>query len=230
MKPVGVEDGHFMRAAGWRTLVGGHPIFVAAMCWCAGLLSADQARADAIEVDHAGTVVRYITFDPKNPPADMPKLKPDEDAFTRFDFWIDTQFSYRVDKPGADHIPTATIRSAKVSLTLTIDIYLPTDATAKLKAHEEGHRNITDQTYADADETVRAWLEKVVGTKQKIEKGKDHAKLIKELAAECARNYHSKVTARATRVNDIYDEITAHGRKAIPEANAIAQAFATADK
>jgi len=183
------------------------------------------ARAEKIEVEQQKPVVSYITFDPAHPPADMPKLKADEKAFCAFSFWIDTNFSFRIIDGDETEPQRLTIRAAKVTLKLKIDVYLPKNASAKLKAHEEGHRHISERVYEQAEQEARKLLAGYVGKTFKLEAGADPQAFVQEAARACTDGYHKQVTERSVRVNDRYDEITAHGRKPIAEQKAIELAF-----
>src|SRR5205807_9265441 len=132
-------------------------------------------------------VVEHRTFDPAHPPADMPALKANEAAVTQALFNCAVESSYRIDdrrRHDGRCSVSATITSVKMTVELKIVIWLPRNATEKLKAHEEGHRRINEQIYGDAERIARTVTQRLDG-KQIAAEGEDCSKAEKQ-AVEAA--------------------------------------------
>ncbi len=187
-------------------------------------------------VKHPVEVVRR-TFDPANPPADMPPLSGNEAAVTASHFAVKTSVSYT---PGSTKKKsggwTSSIRTQGIGLELNckITIWLPKGASAKLEAHEEGHRQITEKIYLTAHTVAKGLADAYVGrgaTGEGATKEAATQAALKSLMQTLADQYLNDTNGRVGRVGGAYDELTAHGTKASPaEPEAIRLAFAREDK
>jgi hypothetical protein len=192
--------------------------------------TATQAAADAVVIERLPPEVQTRTFDPKNPHADMPALRPGEAAVTESNFSCQTVIAATIESqlPSAQGC-TATVRIASVKTTvkLGITIWLPVNGTKKLTAHEEGHRIIDETFYAGAEAVARRLSSAMVG-QRRVGKGVDcdtaAQTAIKEAGDQLCGDYMTAVQYPATRVQELYDEITDHGRSRIKEAAAIKRA------
>lgn len=187
-----------------------------------------------VTVDKKPPVVMRRPFDPAHPPAEMPPMQPGEAAVTQSQFDCSINLTYTVigRKTTATGQCTTSlqVKGVAVNLELKTTVWLPTAAPAKLAAHEEGHRQIDERIYADADKAARE-----IGTALDGEvlegEGADCAaaesSATRSAADRLCRDYLRRVAGRAGRVGEIYDQITAHGTRAKPaEREAIQQAFA----
>ena len=200
--------------------------------WMAVLVLAVQAHAD-VRITRERPMVQHKTFDPAHRPADMPPLKGNEAAVTQSTFECRVAVNYEVlsRKPEGGRC-TASIRLEGVQMTLQLKIviWLPERAPAKLKAHEEGHRQIDQRVYEGAEQIARQIARAIDG--QTITGEGDTCDAAEKQATQVAsgklcRLYIEKVAKPASRISDIYDRITAHGTRADPaEEEAIRQAFA----
>jgi hypothetical protein len=195
-------------------------------------LSATPTSQPTITLDRQPPTVERFTFDPANRPDDMPKLQPNEDAVCQFDFQCGAQFksiteSQRDVSSGVE--VTVRIETMSITLTLVNRIWLPRNATAKLRTHEEGHRIINERIYESAGEIAEEIARRIVeqpwtATGETVELASSNA-LRSALRAFC-KEYHERVADRAYRIGVIYDELTRHGRRMRPtEAEAIDMAF-----
>src|SRR4051794_38883619 len=105
-----------------------------------------------------GVDIERVMFDRNNLPPDMPKMRPGDAAFTQFNFNCAVRVSYRLlssvtVKDGSE--VKAEIGKISVTISLTNKIYLPNGATAALRGHEEGHREINERVYRDAETAAR---------------------------------------------------------------------------
>ena len=179
-------------------------------------------------------VVERRTFDPAHRPADMPPLKGNEAAVTQSTFECGVGVNYQVvsRKPEGEHCATSIrLQDVQMTIRLRIVIWLPEGAAAKLKAHEEGHRQIDERVYQGAEQIARQVARAIDG--QTITGEGDTCTAAEKQATDTAagklcRLYIEKVAKPASRISDEYDRITAHGTRADPgEEEAIRQAFAT---
>lgn len=201
-------------------------------------VSAVSALTSPIQIDRRPPTVQRIVFDPARPPADMPRLDAGEAATCQFNFQCGARFQsvteQQIPLPGGRVRAVVKIESMAITLTLENRIFLPRDATAKLRAHEEGHREINERVYESAEAVARAEAQRVLGQTWEGEgesaDAAAQAALQQALRSFC-RAYHAQIADRAYRVGSIYDELTDHGRRLNPtEREAIDLAFNRADR
>jgi hypothetical protein len=163
--------------------------------------------------------VKRHRFDPDRPPTDLPKLNPGESAVTTSWFEIRAEFTGEVTdqsrQPSGAVSAKLRVESIKVRISLSIDIWLPFDASQELRDHEEGHRKLNEAYYKDAEDTARKVAESYIGkTVTGAGRSLDAAtqagveKAIKELT----EGYLKATHVPAGRANEIYDKLTNHGR------------------
>src|SRR4051812_17321850 len=101
-----------------------------------------HAASDAgVKLNIHRPVVRDRTFDRNHMPSDMPKLHNNEAAATVSEFAATTDVQVLVlDKSEGDKGCNATVKVTGVTFepSLAITIWLPNDATQKLRDHENG--------------------------------------------------------------------------------------------
>lgn len=210
------------------------PAVVLALAGLVLVLPAAVARGE-VKVEKKPAVVEYKTFDPANPPSDMPKLNEGETAATTYAFGCEGAVSVEMTQrilPNDKSFITYRVRKVTATLSLHIVVWLPEGANDKLKAHEEGHRQIAEKTYETADAVVRKVALKIDGRRvggdgsslEAAEKKANEA--IASLNNQLTVGYREQVTGPTDRVQVIYDELTAHGTKPTPdEPTAIKLAF-----
>ena len=205
-------------------------------------LRAAVAAQDEITIDRKEPTSERILFDPKSPPPDMPKLKAGEAALCQYNFDCKVNLGYEI--VSEDHAGggsgngtahgavtvAAKLRRVRVTITLHSRIYIPRGANAKIRAHEEGHRIVNERAYEEAQAAARAAAMEVLtqtwtGTGDTPDAaGKDATD--NAVKALCD-GYLSHTAAVASRVGDIYDELTRHGTNLrLKESDAVEQAFA----
>jgi len=211
-------------------------VAILALLASVAIARAQDAEQAAVVIEREPPTVETRTFDPKNPPATMPALRPGEAAVTESNFACQTLIGATV----TDQLPsrdgcTATLRitSVKTSIKLGIVIWLPVRGSKKLTAHEQGHRTIDERFYADAEAVARRLSQELIG-QRRVGKGADcdaaAQAAIKEAGNQLCAEYMAAVQHPAARVQEIYDEITDHGRNRIGEAEAIKRAAARQQK
>jgi hypothetical protein len=168
------------------------------------------------------------SFDPARPPATMPKLTPPESGVCHFEFTCDAGLGVFVDQTAPNTVEVE-VDSVDMVLDLTIDIWAKNGAPAKLRQHEEGHRQICEHYYQNAAEIARRLAKAMIGRKATgTGRTKDEAtsNAQQKLLSELNLAYMNETRVRCSACQVRYDAITNHGLKPIGEADAIAQALA----
>jgi hypothetical protein len=190
---------------------------------------------ERVAVDHQPPTWKRVDFEPGKVP-DGVKITAGEAAVTRFDFQCGAFFQWAIERSARERgewVVSVRPTHVRVKLTLENTLFLPTNATPKLEAHEQGHRTINDAVYQQAAAVARQEAARVLGrswtgtgaTEDDAVKAAGRAALEDFCAA-----YHRQISDKAYRVGQLYDEITDHGRLPIKEATAIDRAFAAWEK
>ena len=165
------------------------------------------------------------TFDLAKPPANMPPFTPGEDAECDSEFLSDATAAAQGRQTDATH-GTFTITQVKVTLQLNVTIWDPIKVTQHVSEHEEGHRQISEYFYQNADKLAQRLAAPYVG-KQLVLNGSDlHSELSKALQiidSDITNEYHKKLNPEPTQLR--YDAITNHSRNEVPAKDAVAQAL-----
>src|SRR5690348_16907789 len=96
-----------------------------------------------VKVTRTAAAVTPRSFDPDHPPKEMPPLSGDEAAVTQSKFACGVKLDVEISQVG-DEKPTAKIAGVDATLRLDIIEWLPTHVSAKIRAHEDGHRQISE--------------------------------------------------------------------------------------
>jgi hypothetical protein len=117
-----------------------------------------------------------------------------------------------------------TVSEVKMTLQLTINIWVPEGATEHVIEHEQGHRQIAEHYYQTADKVAEqiaaAYLGKQVSASG-VDVNAEVNKLLQQMGAEIAAEYSKKLNPDLAQ--NRYDDITDHGRNAVSAAEAVAQ-------
>jgi len=196
-----------------------------------------SARPDYLRgfrVEKTPPVIVRKTFDPRNPPKEMPPLGPRADAVTHFKFGCATSASYettarRPDRRAGSCTATARINELTARLDLEITIWVPNRARQTLVDHEEGHRVIAERVYETAEKAARAEAAKWVGRSVTGKAANCAAAVdtaVRDANHRFCQGYLEATSGWSGRVGDLYDDITDHGRRRRPTAEeAIELAF-----
>jgi hypothetical protein len=187
--------------------------------------------AGALTLHMSPAVVDRVMFNRDHPPADTPTLKPGEAALTRSEYECSVGVSYemiRRQRVGDHWHAVVRIRRVDLSLKLTDTIFLPMAAPVLLRAHEEGHREMNERIYREGEAVARSAAAEVMSK----EWGADgpNADSAGNAASDAAVHqfctvYLDATSGRASRLGDIYDRFTSHGRNQVYVANAIRLSF-----
>ena len=199
---------------------------VALAVWFAA--SAFGAEEHPVTVKQNPVKVAHRTFDPKRPPAAMPKLNPSESGVCHYEFTSDAGIGVFVDQIDPRTVEVE-IDSVDIVLDLPITIWVMNGAPQKLIQHEEGHRMICEEYYKNCAAVARDLGQKMIGRKAKgtgrnKQEAQENAQ--QKLLTELNDAYFKATRYRCRICQDHYDEITTHGLKPIAVPDAIAQAKA----
>ena len=193
------------------------------------LVAPPPARAaqppDAVKITKMPVKVQHRTFDPRRPPREMPELKPPENAVCASDFLSDASVGGQAAPTDATHA-TLTINRVEVTLQLNITIWVPQNPPQTVVEHEEGHRQIAEYFYKNADAVARLVAQPYLGKTIQVS-GRDLRKAVSvalgKAGEEITNAYNKGMPVELAEAR--FDEITDHSRKDIPVPDAIAQAI-----
>src|SRR5438309_2558280 len=145
-----IEAGGNMSPRGsiWLCVLLG--VLVAGGLGCGTRSSLRQSEAPAAIVDKLPVAFANRTFDPANPPADMPPLGTGEQAECDSNFLSDASVGGETQQTDARHA-FVTITQIKIALQLNITIWAPANVSSHVMEHEGGHRQISEHYYETAD-------------------------------------------------------------------------------
>ena len=198
-------------------------LFILALgVWQLSSRKPDAADSKPQIIKQAATVTRH-TFDPAAPPADMPPLVAPETAECDTDFISNASVSGRSKKLDSTHAEV-TVTGVKVMLELKIDIWVPLGATQQVIEHEEGHRQISEYSYRDADKVAEQVAAEHIGEKMSVSGSDLEAEIntaLQKIGAEITAEYNRKLNPNA--VQQRYDDVTDHSRYDIAASDAVAR-------
>ena len=166
------------------------------------------------------------TFNPKKPPKEMPALRPGEAAVCESKFLCQVQVEVEISSAPGER-PECKITGIKSELRLDVVIWLPNDATHKIRVHEDGHRQISEHFYARAEQVAKKLGEKYVGQELEVKSAEpaDTRPAIQRVASEFCQEYLGAIEVPSEKVQMKYDQLTDHGRNKLSEREAIRRAL-----
>ena len=183
------------------------------------------AEPPQVEIVKMPAQVGTRYFDPERPPSDRPPPTGPEEAVCVGDFLSDASVSGQVLQIDATHAK-GMINRIKVTLQLNITTWLPNSPQKRTVEHEEGHRQIAEYYYRNAEAIARRIAEPYLGKTIDLS-GDDLRKVlsvaIDKIAEDITSEYKRQMPVETTQ--NRYDVITDHSRKEIPVPDAVAQAL-----
>jgi hypothetical protein len=189
----------------WKSLPSPHP----------------SPPAPALTIEKLPVVLTSRTFDPAAPPADMPPLGAHETAECDSNFLSSASVRGISRNSDSTHA-TLTITNVRVTLQLKINLWLPKDAPQNLIDHEDGHRQISQNTYDTADQLAQQIASAYIGKQIEIT-GPDledaSNKTLQQLANEITSAYGKQLNPDPPQL--LYDSITDHARNGVVARDAV---------
>jgi hypothetical protein len=189
---------------------------------------APRGEFPGVTVDKQAENFAQRTFDRSDPPADMPPMTPGEAAVCDSNFISNVSVGGRAEKTDDTH-EIVTITQVHVTLQLAITIWAPADATQHVIEHEEGHREISEFYYRDADKLAERIAAGYIGKKDLVHGADLNAAFntwLQQEGADITDEYDAELNPGPTQLR--YDEITDHARNDVVAKDAVAQAIAEA--
>jgi len=189
-----------------------------------GAASREQGGDEsAVTIDKEPVNFATRTFDPANPPAEMPPMSAGEEAVCDSNFLSSVSVvGQSLETDGAREL--VTIRQVKVTLRLNITIWVPIDATQHVIDHEQGHREISEYYYQGADKIAERIATAYIGRRQLVS-GADlqdeSNQWLGQMGNEITDEYNTELNPNPAQQR--YDLMTDYSRNQVVAADAVAQ-------
>lgn len=200
-------------------------LILGALVWRNRSSLAQSNQTPAVSVDKQPVNFANRTFDANNPPTDMPPLTTGEEAECDSKFLSEASVAGQTQQTDATHA-FVTITQIKVALRLEITIWAPAGASQHVIEHEQGHRQISEHYYQNADEAARQIATKHMGQQVEVtgaDLNAESNKLLQQVATEITNEYNRELNPEPTQL--LYDRITDHGRNEVVTNEAVAAAI-----
>ena len=165
------------------------------------------------------------TFDPSNPPSDLPAMTPGENAECDSDFESNASVAGQTQPTDATHA-ILTITKVRMTLQLNITIWLPTGVTPHVVEHEEGHLQISEAYYRTADKVAARIAAGFLDRQVEItgnDLNAESNKALELMAHEITATYEKELNPEPAQL--LYDSITDHSRNEVVAKDAVAHAL-----
>jgi hypothetical protein len=187
--------------------------------------SAPQAPQEKPVIEKQPEVFTSRTFDRTLPPADLPPLAEGEAAECDSTFMSKASVAGRSEQSDDTHA-VVTFTHVQITLQLKITIWVPSDSSQHVIEHEEGHRQISEFYYKNADQLAERIASKYLGKAVSIAgpdlKG-EFDKLLQRAGTEITDEYRRELNVQSKQLR--YDAITDHSRNDVDARDAVAQAL-----
>ena len=181
--------------------------------------------ASALAITRQPVVAAVHTFEPSAPPPEMPPLAQDEQAQCDSYFVSNASVAGKSEKIDATHA-IVTVTRVQMTLQLRINIWVPQGVSQKVMDHEEGHREISEHYYQNADRIADRIASGYVGQQVPVsgaDLGAEINKVLQNLSAEITAEYSRKVSPEPAQQR--FDDLTDHARNDLPATDAVLEAL-----
>jgi hypothetical protein len=182
-----------------------------------------QAVMSAPIIEKQPVVFTQRTFDPQNPPQDMPPMSPGELAVCDSNFLSVANVTGNSRQNDATDA-LVTVSQVKVTLKLNITIWVPNDATQHILEHEQGHREISEFFYQTADKIAEQIAAKYLGRQVQVSGADLNSaidKALQQMGAEITQEYDKELNPEPAQ--ERYESITNHGGNDVDAKDAVSQ-------
>jgi hypothetical protein len=171
--------------------------------------------------------VRFVnrTFDPANPPPEMPPMTPGEAAVCDSNFVASANVSGNMHATDGTHADV-TVTQVKISLQLNITIWTPAEVSPRVMEHENGHRQISEHYYENADKVAERIGATYLGRQIEVagaDLNAETGKQLQQMAAEITAEYGKELNPDPAQ--ELYDTITDHSRNDVAVQDAVTHAI-----
>ena len=153
----------------------------------------------------------------------MPPLSPGEIAVCDANYVSNVSVAGQGRQTDATH-EIVSITAVKANLRLVVTIWLPEGASQHVAEHENGHRQIAEALYQNADKLVTQIATAYIG-RQDLVSGADlnseFTKLLQQEGAAITDEYNKQLNPEPIQLR--YDSITDHSRNDVSASYAVAQ-------
>ncbi len=174
-------------------------------------------------VEKQGEDFASRTFDPANPPADMPPMSPGEAAVCDSNFTSGVNVSGDTRDTDSTH-EIVTITQIRVTLGLKITIWLPAGAAQHVIEHEDGHRQISEFYYRDAGNIVQRIAAGYIGKQETVSATNMNGQAdvwLQQMGKDISDEYNRELNPDPAQQR--YDLITDYSRNGVAAADAVGQ-------
>ena len=200
-------------------------LVIACLSWWALSCNRPLKKTPAVTINKQPVNFALRTFDPANPPPDMPSLNYGENAECDSDFLSNATVAGQTHQTDATRA-TLTVAHIQMNLRLNVTIWVPNGVTSHVSEHEEGHRQISEYYYQTAEELAERIATTYVGKQVEID-GTDlqaeSNKFLQQTAAAITADYSRELNPGPTQL--LYDSITDHSRNQVVVKEAVAHAI-----
>jgi hypothetical protein len=200
-------------------------LILGALKWRGVSSRRDTEAASGVTIVKQPVNYTESTFDPVNPPPDMPPLNSGEGAECDSVFLANASVGGETRRTDATH-SAITVTQIKMILQLNITIWLPIRATQHVIEHEQGHRQISEAYYGTADQLARRIAAAYIGRQVEIageDSNGESDKVLQQMAADITDEYKRELDPEPTQL--LYETITNHGRNEVVARDAAAHAI-----
>ena len=193
------------------------------IAWRRSEVVSPRAGSNGVIIEKRGEDFASRTFDPASPPADMPPMSSGEVAVCDSNFTSGVNVSGDVRDRDSTH-EIVTIAQVRVTLGLEITIWLPAGAAQHVVEHEDGHRQISEFYYRDAENIVQRIAAGYVG-KQEAVSGADlngqADAWLQQMGKDISDEYNRELNPDPAQQR--YDLITDYSRNGVAAADGVGQ-------
>jgi hypothetical protein len=197
------------------------------LCSCAtGRPEAGSSRRDSdVTLHWMSPTSETRTFDRFHPPSDMPPLRGEQASACESQFKCNATVTAEV----AGTVVKFT--SVDATLNLHTVLWLPENATAKMRAHIAGRREISQRAHARGRDVANPLAREYLGQTRTLSSGVDATSaadsVLRKTSEEFCNAYLDRMQALNQAAQDRYSTLTDFGRNSVSEADAIEQATAS---
>jgi hypothetical protein len=203
-------------------------LLIGCLSWSALSCNRPQNEPPAVTINKQRVNFARRTFDPAQPPSDMPPLAEGEYAACDSNFLSNATVAGQSRQSDATHA-TISVTHIKMDLHLNLTIWEPNGATERVTEYEEGHRQIAEYYYETADKLAERIATTYIGRQVEIvgtDLQAESNKFLQRTAAAITADYSRELNPGPAQL--LYDSITDHSRNEVVVKGAIAHTIKNA--